>query len=163
MDQAQIPTLLGLAMNAVVAVLVTISFFRRYATKEDIKDLNDRLVSIEARLGNVEAGQASLSAGQTALETRQAALETRLGNVEAGQASLSAGQTTLETRQAALETRFHRLETRFDRLEEKIIVVDNKADASQELHHAVRGDLKVLQASVNRLESYFETPKLKSS
>ncbi len=135
MDQAQIPTLLGLAMNAVVAVLVTISFFRRYATKEDIKDLNDRLVSIEARLGNVEAGQASLSAGQT----------------------------TLETRQAALETRFHRLETRFDRLEEKIIVVDNKADASQELHHAVRGDLKVLQASVNRLESYFETPKLKSS
>ncbi len=135
MDQAQIPTLLGLAMNAVVAVLVTISFFRRYATKEDIKDLNDRLVSIEARLGNVEAGQASLSAGQTALETRQ----------------------------AALETRFDRLETRFDRLEEKIIVVDNKADASQELHHAVRGDLKVLQASVNRLESYFETPKLKSS
>lgn len=156
MDQAQIPTLLGLAMNAVVAVLVTISFFRRYATKEDIKDLNDRLVSIEARLGNVEAGQASLSAGQTALETRQAALETRLGNVEAGQAALSAGQTTLETRQAALETRF-------DRLEEKIIVVDNKADASLELHHAVRGDLKVLQASVNRLESYFETPKLKSS
>ena len=108
-------------MNAVVAVLVTISFFRRYATKEDIKDLNDRLVGIESR--------------QTSVETRLAAVETRLGNVE----------------------------TRLDRLDDGMLEIKRKADASLDLHHAVRGDLKVLQASVTRLESYFETPKLKSS
>ena len=149
MDQAQIPTLLGLAMNAVVVVFVMLGYFRRFATKDDIKDLNDRLVSVENRLGNVEAGQAALATRQAALETRQTALETR-------QAALEAGQAALETRQAALETRF-------DRLDDKIIVIEKKADASLELHHTVRGDLKVLQASVNRLESYFETPKLKSS
>ena len=115
-------------MNALVAVLVTISFFRRYATKEDIKDLNDRLVSVEARLGNVEAGQAAL-----------------------------------EARQTALSTRFDRLETRFGRLEEKITGIEKKADAANELHHAVRVDLKVMKASIDRIEGFFETPKLKSS
>ena len=128
MDQSLIFTLIGLAINAVVAVVVTISFFRLYATKEDIEDLkgdindlNPRLASVEARLGNVEAGQA-------ALETRQAALEARI-----------------------------------DGLDGSIREIGKKADASLDLHHTVRGDLKVLQASVDRLESYFETPKLKSS
>lgn len=163
MDQAQIPTLLGLAMNAVVVVFVMLGYFRRFATKDDIKDLNDRLVSVENRLGNVEAGQAALEAGLTALETRQAALETGLAALVTRQSALETRQAALETGQAALETRQAALETRFDRLDDKIIVIEKKADASLELHHTVRGDLKVLQASVNRLESYFETPKLKSS
>jgi len=62
-DQAQIPTLLGLAMNAVVVVFVMLGYFRRFATKDDIKDLSDRLGNVETRLGNVE--------------TRLGALETR--------------------------------------------------------------------------------------
>ena len=135
MDQAQIPTLLGLAMNAVVVVFVMLGYFRHFATKGDIKDLGDRLGNVEARLGGVEAGQAALEARQIALETRQTALETRQGA----------------------------LETRFDRLDDRISVIENKADTSLDLHHTVRGDLKVLQASVDRLESFFETPKLKSS
>ena len=66
------------------------------------------------------------------------------------------GKSALETRQAALETRFVSQEDR-------LISVEKKADAALDLHNAVRSDLKVLQASVNRLDSYFETPKLKSS
>lgn len=115
-------------MNAVVMLLMIASFFRRYATKDDFKDLNDRLVSIENRLGNVEARQAALEAGQVALESRQVALETGIDNLDGN-----------------------------------IRENGKKADASLDLHHTVRGDLKVLQASVTRLESYFETPKLKSS
>ncbi len=114
MDQAQIPTLLGLALQTVVVLFVMLSYFRRFATKDDIKDLSDRLTSVEARLGQVE-------------------------------------------------TRQDGLETRFDNLEAYVRENGRKADASLDLHHTVRGDLKVLQASVNRLESYFETPKLKSS
>ncbi len=128
MEPALIISLLGLAVNAIIAVFVIIGFFWRFATKDDIKRLETRMSQLETRVGNVEARQTALEARQTALETGQAALETR-----------------------------------FDRLEDKILVVENKADTSLELHHAVRGDLKVLQASVNRLESYFETPKLKSS
>ncbi len=127
-DQAQIPAYLALAMNAVVMLLMIASFFRRYATKDDIKDLSDKLDSVENRLGNLEAGQAALKSGQTALETRQAALETRFGSQE-----------------------------------NRLGSIENKVDASLDLHHTVRGDLKVMQATVNRLESYFETPKLKSS
>ncbi len=121
MDQAQILTLLGLAMNAVVMVFMMLGYFRRFATKDDIKDLSDRLVNVENGLGNVE---------------------TRMGQIE---------------------TRQDGLETRFDNLEAYVRENGRKADASLDLHHTVRGDLKVLQASVNRLESYFETPKLKSS
>jgi chromosome segregation ATPase len=127
-DQAQIPTLLGLAMNAVVMVFVLLGYFRRLATKDDIKELSDRLGKVETRQG--------------ALETRQGALET--------------GQGALVTRQDTLEKRI-------DAQDSILREIGKKADASMDLHHSVRGDLKVLQASVNRLESYFETPKLKSS
>ena len=128
MDQTQFPTYLALAMNAIVMLLMIASFFRRYATKDDIKDLkgdfkdlNDRLVSVEARLGNVEAGQA-------ALETRQASLENQFTDVNGN-----------------------------------VREIGKKVDASLDLHNAVRTDLGILQASVNRLDSCFETPKLKSS
>ncbi|MYD11606.1 MAG: hypothetical protein F4X02_16375 [Chloroflexi bacterium] len=121
MDQTQIPTYLALAMNAIVVLLMVASFFRRYATKDDIKDLNDRLAGVEARLGNVEAGQA-------ALESRQAALENQFIDVN-----------------------------------RNVREIGKKVDASLDLHNAVRTDLGVLQAAVNRLDSYFETPKLKSS
>lgn len=114
MDQAQVPTYLALAMNAVVVLLMIASFFRRYATKDDIKDLSDRLVKLET------------------------------------------GQTELKTGQAALETRFVSQEDR-------LISVEKKAGASLDLHKTVHADIHVLQASVNRLDSYFETPKLKSS
>jgi len=46
-DQSQVPTYLALAMNAIVVLLMIASFFRRYATKDDIKELSDRLVSVE--------------------------------------------------------------------------------------------------------------------
>ncbi|MCY3976667.1 MAG: hypothetical protein OXG23_01085 [Chloroflexi bacterium] len=101
-------------MNAIVVLLMIASFFRRYATKDDIKDLNDRL-------GNLETGQTELKAGQAALESR------------------------------------------FVSQEDRLISVEKKADASLDLHKTVHADLHVLQASVNRLGSYFETPKLKSS
>ncbi|MDE2635324.1 MAG: hypothetical protein OXI30_03075 [Chloroflexota bacterium] len=114
MDQAQFPTFLALAMNAIVVLLMIASFFRRYATKDDIKDLNDRL-------GKLETGQTELKAGQAALESR------------------------------------------FVSQEDRLISVEKKADASLDLHKTVHADLHVLQASVNRLDSYFETPKLKSS
>lgn len=105
-----------------------LSYFRRLATKDDVKELSDRP-------GNVEA--------------RQGALETRQG--------------TLETRQGTLETRMDALESRFDIQDNNWREIGEKVDTSLDLHHKVRGDLKVLQATVNRLESYFETPKLKSS
>ena len=76
-------------------------------------------------------------------------LDTRLGNVE--------------TRLGNVETRLGNVETRLDRVEENVREIGKKADASLDLHNAVQVDLKVLQASVDRLESYFETPKLKSS
>ena len=109
-----IPTLIGLAFNAVVVVFVMLGYFRRLATKDDIKGLSDRLIDVEKRQSNVE---------------------TRLGNVE----------------------------TRLDSVEASVRENGKKADASLALHNAVQVDVKVLQASVERLESYFETPKLKSS
>ena len=108
-------------MNAVVVLLMIASFFRRYATKDDIKKLDDRLVKLEA-------GQSEVKAGLAAVETRQTSLESR-----------------------------------FDNLDGAVRENGKKVDASLDLHNAVRSDLKVLQASVNRLDSYFETPKLKSS
>ncbi|MDE2855413.1 MAG: hypothetical protein OXN88_14665 [Chloroflexota bacterium] len=83
-------------------------------------------------------------------------LDDRLVKLETGQTELKAGQTALETRLGALDTRFGNQEDRLSSIEKK-------ADASLELHNAVRTDIQVLQASVNRLDSYFETPKLKSS
>ena len=59
--------------------------------------------------------------------------------------------------------RLDNVETRLDRVEENVRENGKKADASLALHNAVQVDVKVLQASVERLESYFETPKLKSS
>ena len=76
-------------------------------------------------------------------------VDSRLGNVE--------------TRLGNVETRLGTVETRLDRVEENVRENGKKVDASMELHNAVQVDLKVLQASVDRLESYFETPKLKSS
>ena len=83
-------------------------------------------------------------------------LDDRLVKLETGQSELKAGQAALETRQSALENQLANLDG---------AVRENgkKTDASLDLHNAVRTDLKVLQASVNRLDSYFETPKLKSS
>ncbi len=121
MEQAQILTLLGLALNAIIVVFVMLGYFRRLATKDDIRDLNDRLGGVENRLGGVEI---------------------RLGKVEVGQTAL---------------------ENRIDSIDGSIRENSKKADASLDLHHTVRGDLKVLTASVNRIEGYFETPKLKSS
>lgn len=134
-EPALIINLLSLAVSMVTAVFVIIGFFWRFATKEDIKRLDTRIGNVETRLG--------------AVETRLGQVETRVGN--------------LETRMGHLESRMGHLETRMDRLEDKFAVVENKADASLELHHAVRGDLKVLAASVIRIEGYFETPKLKTS
>ena len=83
------------------------------------------------------------------IETRLDSVETRLGNVEAGQ--------------AALETRHAAMENQFTDVNSNVREIGKKVDASLDLHNAVRTDLGILQASVNRLDSYFETPKLKSS
>ena len=128
MDQTLLVTLAGLAMNAVILIFVVLSYFRRLATKDDIKALSDRL-------GNVEEGQAGLASRQAALEARQ---------------------TALEARQTALETRI-------DGIDDAIREVNEKADISLALHREVSVELRVMQASILRLESYFETPKLKSS
>ena len=69
----------------------------------------------------------------------------------------------VETRLGNVESRLGKVETRLDNLEESVIVINRKADASLELHREVSVEVKVMQASILRLESYFETPKLKSS
>ncbi len=107
MDQTQFPAYLAIALNAVAVFFVVHGYFRRLATKDDIKDLNDRLGNVEARQGALESG--------------------------------------------------------FENLEGAVRENGKKVDASLELHNTVHVDMKVLQASVNRLDSYFETPKLKSS
>jgi len=76
-------------------------------------------------------------------------LDDRLVKLETGQTELKAGQTALEGR--------------FEILDSNVRENGKKTDASLELHNAVRTEIQVLQASVNRLDSYFETPKLKSS
>ncbi len=69
----------------------------------------------------------------------------------------------VDSRLGNVETRLGNVETRLDRVEENVRENGKKVDASMDLHNAVQVDLKVLQASVDRLESCFETPKLKSS
>lgn len=76
-------------------------------------------------------------------------LATRLDKLETGQSELKAGLGNVETRLDQVDTRLNRIE--------------KKADAALDLHKTVQADIIVLQASVNRLDSYFETPKLKSS
>ncbi|MDE2649273.1 MAG: DUF2730 family protein [Chloroflexota bacterium] len=128
MDPTQIPTYLALVMNAVVMLLMIASFFRRYATKDDIKKLNDKL-----------------------------------DNLENGQSELKARMSALEARQGALETRFDGVDKRLDGIDDAIRHLSKKVDDSLELHREVSIELKVMQASILRLESYFETPKLKTS
>ena len=70
---------------------------------------------------------------------------------------------SVETRLGKVETRLGKVETRLDNLEESVTVINRKADASLELHREVSVEVQVMQASILRLESYFETPKLKSS
>lgn len=135
MDQPLIPAALEQLLQFAILLIVVVGFFRQFATQKDIKKLDDRLVKLET--------------GQTELKAGLATIETRLGHVE--------------TRQGALETRQAALEGRMDTLEHSVRENGKKADASLELHNTVHIDLQVLQASVNRLDSYFETPKLKSS
>lgn len=142
MDQPLIPAGLEQLLQFAILLFVVVGFFRQFATQRDIKKLDDRLVKLET-------GQTEMKAGLAALETRQGALETR--------------QSALETRQTALETRQGALENQFANLDGAVRQNGKKVDASLELHNAVLTDMKVLQASVNRLDSYFETPKLKSS
>ena len=142
MDQPLIPAGLEQLLQFAILLFVVVGFFHQFATQRDIKKLDDRLV----KLGT---GQTEMKAGLAALETRQGALETR--------------QSALETRQTALETRQGALENQFANLDGAVRQNGKKVDTSLELHNAVLTDMKVLQASVNRLDSYFETPKLKSS
>jgi len=64
---------------------------------------------------------------------------------------------------AAVVTRQGALESRFVSQEDRLVSVEKKADAALDLHKTVHADMIVLQAPVSRLDSYFETPKLKSS
>ncbi|MCY3583451.1 MAG: hypothetical protein OXI62_06395 [Chloroflexota bacterium] len=114
MDQTLLITLLGLAMNAVIVVFVILAYFRRLATKEDVKALSDRLDNVETRLGKVETGLA-------ALETRQDGFEKSLGEIQ------------------------------------------KTANTALQVSRDTNVEVRVMQASILRLESYFETPKLKSS
>jgi len=79
-----------------------------------------------------------------------------LGNVEDRLGNVANRLGNVENRQAALEDRI-------DSLDGAIRENGRKVDSSLDLYHTVRGDLKVLTASVNRIEGFFETPKLKSS
>ena len=142
MEQPLIPAGLEQLLQFAILLFVVVGFFRQFATQRDIKALSDRIGSVETRLGNVEM--------------RLGNVETRLGNVESR-------LDRVETRLDNVETRIGNVETRLDRLEDSVREIGKKADASLDLHNAVQIDLKVLQASVERLESYFETPKLKSS
>ena len=49
------------------------------------------------------------------------------------------------------------------RLEDQGKDVEDKADDAILQNQAIRGDLKVLSEKVERLESYFQTPQLKTS
>jgi len=142
MDQPLIPAGLEQLLQFAILLFVVVGFFRQFATQRDIKKLDDRLVKLET-------GQTELKSGQATLETRLGAVETRLSNLESRQTELKAGQAALEGR--------------MDTLEHSVRENGKKADASLELHNTVHIDMQVLQASVNRLDSYFETPKLKSS
>ena len=62
-----------------------------------------------------------------------------------------------------LQERVGNLELSFQKQEEFNKLIAAKTETSIDLHHKARGDFMVLQASILRLESYFETPKLKSS
>ena len=142
MDQPFIPAGLEQLLQFAILLFVVVGFFRQFATQRDIKKLDDRSVKLES-------GQTEVKAGLAAVESRQGALETRLGNVETRLGNVESGQTALEAR--------------FGIQEDRLNLVEKKADAALDLHNTVHVDIKVLQASVNRLESYFETPKLKSS
>ena len=142
MDQPLIPAALEQLLQFAILLIVVVGFFRQFATQRDIKRLDDRMVKLET-------GQTELKAGLAAVESRQSAVENRLTNVENRLGNV-------ESRQAALEGRM-------DTLEHSVRENGKKVDASLELHNTVHIDMQVLQASVNRLDSYFETPKLKSS
>ena len=149
MEQPLIPAGLEQLLQFAILLFVVVGFFRQFATQRDIKALSDRIGSVETRLGNVEM--------------RLGNVETRLGNVETRLDNVEIRLDRVETRLGNVETRLGNVETRLDRLEDSVREIGKKADASLDLHNAVQIDLKVLQASVERLESYFETPKLKSS
>ena len=83
-------------------------------------------------------------------------LDDRLVKLETGQTEMNARLDQVDNRLNQVDNRLNQVDTRLDRIEKK-------ADEALDLHKTVQVDLKVLQASVNRLESYFETPKLKTS
>ncbi len=149
MDQPFIPAGLEQLLQFAILLFVVVGFFRQFATQRDIKKLDDRLVKLESGQTEVKAGLAAVESRQGALESRLGNVESRLGNVETRLGNVESGQTALEAR--------------FGIQEDRLNLVDKKADAALDLHNTVHVDIKVLQASVNRLESYFETPKLKSS
>ncbi|MDE2777960.1 MAG: hypothetical protein OXI77_18685 [Chloroflexota bacterium] len=142
MDQPLIPAALEHLLQFAILLIVVVGFFRQFATQRDIKRLDDRMVKLET-------GQTELKAGLAAVESRQSAVENRLTNVE--------------NRLGDVENRQGALENQFSNLEGAVRENGKKVDASLELHNTVHIDMQVLQASVNRLDSYFETPKLKSS
>ena len=163
MDQPFIPAGLEQLLQFAILLFVVVGFFRQFATQRDIKKLDDRLVKLESGQTEVKAGLAAVESRQGALETRLGNVETRLGNVETRLGNVETRLGNVETRLGNVESGQTALEARFGIQEDRLNLVDKKADAALDLHNTVHVDIKVLQASVNRLESYFETPKLKSS
>ena len=87
---------------------------------------------------------------------RQFATQRDIKKLDDRLVKLETGQTEMKARLDQVDNRLDQVDTRLDRIEKK-------ADAALDLHKTVQADIIVLQASVTRLDSYFETPKLKSS
>jgi len=87
---------------------------------------------------------------------RQFATQRDIKKLDDRLVKLETGQTEMKARLDQVDNRLGQVDSRLDRIEKK-------ADAALDLHKTVQADIIVLQASVTRLDSYFETPKLKSS
>lgn len=135
MDSALLISVIGLAINVVVGLAVLAGFLWRIPSKDDLKRVEDKVDDNAKQLQ-------SLAGDVRSLEARLDGVDKRIDGVD---------------------KRLDGIDKRLDGIDDAIRAVNEKADASLALHREVSIELKVMQASILRLESYFETPKLKSS
>ena len=110
-----------------VVGMVTYALSEGLATKDDVRELNSRLGSLENKVAALDS---KIDHGIAALDTKIGALDTKIGaldsKIDHGIAALDTKFEALDTKFEALDTKFEALDTKYEGLNAKIGALDTK-------------------------------------
>ena len=119
-----------------VVGMVTYALSEGLATKDDVRELNSRLGSLENKVAALDS---KIDHGIAALDTKIGALDTKIGALDS---KIDHGIAALDTKFEALDTKFEALDTKFEALDTKFEALDTKYEG--------------LNAKIGALDTKFE-------